>query len=41
MTSFTNKGRFSQFMTRIPVKVILNDRATLMGAAHYALHSLE
>jgi glucokinase len=41
MTSFTNKGRFSQFMTRIPVKVILNDRAALMGAALYALHSLE
>ena len=40
MTSFTNKGRFSQFMTRIPVKVILNDRAALMGAAFYALHSL-
>lgn len=41
MTSFTNKGRFSQLMTRIPVKVILNDRAALMGAALYALHSLE
>ena len=41
MTSFTNKGRFSQFMTRIPVKVILNDRAALMGAALYALHSSE
>jgi glucokinase len=40
MTSFTNKGRFSQFMTRIPVKVILNDRAALMGAAFYALHAL-
>jgi len=41
MTSFTNKGRFSQFMTRIPVKVILNDRAAIMGAALYALHSSE
>ena len=41
MASFTNKGRFSQLMTRIPVKVILNDRAALMGAALYALHSLE
>ena len=41
MTSFTNKGRFSQFMSRIPVKVILNDRAAIIGAAHYALHSLE
>jgi glucokinase len=26
--------------TRIPVQVILNDRAALMGAALYALHSL-
>lgn len=41
MTSFASKGRFSQFMKRIPVKVILNDRAALIGAALYALHSSE
>ncbi len=35
--SFTNKGRFKDFMEKIPVKVILNDRAAILGAAHCAL----
>jgi glucokinase len=37
MNAFTDKGRFKDFMKRIPVRVILNDKAALMGAAHCAL----
>ncbi|MGD9026043.1 MAG: glucokinase, partial [Desulfobacterales bacterium] len=32
------KGRFKEFMKKIAVRVILNDRAALLGAAHIALH---
>ncbi len=35
MDSFTDKGRFSRLMSTIPVKVILNERAALLGAAHF------
>jgi len=34
MKAFTNKGRFEGLMKRIPVNVILNDKAALIGAAH-------
>lgn len=37
MASFTNKGRFQDWASRIPVRVILNDKAALMGAAECAL----
>jgi len=37
MESFYAKGRFKPFMREIPVKVILNDKASLIGMAHYAL----
>jgi glucokinase len=37
MRSFYNKGRFSEFMAGIPVYVILNSKAALMGAAAYGL----
>ena len=37
MKAFTDKGRFSDFMKKIPVRVILNDRAPLLGAARCAL----
>ena len=37
MKAFTDKGRFSDFMKKIPVRVILNDRAALLGAARCAL----
>ncbi len=37
MQAFTNKGRFKDFMEKIPVRVILNDKAALLGAAHRAL----
>ncbi len=36
MKAFTNKGRFKGFLEKIPVKVILNDRAGLIGAAYCA-----
>jgi glucokinase len=36
MQAFTNKGRFRKFLEKIPVKVILNDQAALLGAAHFA-----
>ncbi|MFH1075337.1 MAG: glucokinase [Pseudomonadota bacterium] len=36
MDAFTDKGRFHAVLSEIPVKVILNDRAALIGAALYA-----
>jgi glucokinase len=37
MNAFTNKGRFKDLLEKIPVRVILNDRAALLGAAFCAL----
>jgi glucokinase len=34
--AFTNKGRFKDLLKKIPVRVILNDKAALLGAAHCA-----
>ena len=39
MAAFNAKGRFEEFMKKIAVRVILNDRASLLGAAQYALGS--
>lgn len=36
MKSFTNKGRFKGLLEKIPVRVILNDIAALLGAASCA-----
>ena len=36
MKSFVNKGRFKAFLEKIPVRVILNDKAALLGAARCA-----
>jgi glucokinase len=36
MKAFTDKGRLSSIAERIPVKVIMNDRAALLGAAAHA-----
>ena len=36
MESFIDKGRFRDFLEKVPVRVILNDRAALLGAAVYA-----
>ena len=41
LDSFFAKGRFREFMERIPLRVILNDRAALLGAARHALHGAE
>jgi len=36
MEAFTNKGRFKELLENIPVNVILNDKAALIGAAYCA-----
>ncbi len=36
MKAFTDKGRLSELLVRTPVRVILESRAALMGAAAYA-----
>ena len=36
MKRFTDKGRFNHLMAKLPVKVILNDKAALFGAAKFA-----
>ena len=33
---FTEKGRFTDFLSKIPVHVVLNEEAALQGAAYYA-----
>ena len=40
MEAFTNKGRFAALMETIPVWVIVNERAVLLGAAKCALDML-
>lgn len=40
LESFTNKGRFRQLLQSIPVYVILNEHAPLLGAAACALKNL-
>jgi glucokinase len=37
MQAFTDKGRYSEMLAAIPVSVVLEPRAPLLGAAHYAL----
>ncbi len=39
MQAFTDKGRFRDLLSKIPVRVILNDKAALLGAADCALSS--
>jgi glucokinase len=41
LKAFLAKGRFADFLSRIPVRVILNDKATLLGAAHAAFETLK
>lgn len=41
ITAFNDKGRHRSLMESIPIKVILNDNAALLGAARYALDSLD
>jgi glucokinase len=37
LESFHNKGRYRGLMERLPVRVVLNDKTALLGAAHYAV----
>jgi glucokinase len=37
MASFVDKGRFRHILEKIPVRVIMNDQAALLGAARYAV----
>src|SRR5690606_274809 len=37
MQAFLRKGRFADLLRRVPVRVILNSKAALMGAAAYGL----
>lgn len=37
LRAFLNKGRYSSLMKKIPLKVALDSRVGLIGAAHYAL----
>ena len=36
MKAFTDKGRLSDLLVQMPVRLILESRAALMGAAAYA-----
>jgi glucokinase len=36
MRAFVDKGRYKDFLSAIPVKVVLNEQAALRGAAYYA-----
>jgi glucokinase len=40
LEAFLNKGRFSDLLKKIPIRVILNERAALLGAAEWAFHSV-
>jgi glucokinase len=37
MNAFLNKGRFAEMLQRMPVHIILNPKAALIGAASYGL----
>ncbi|MGC8602427.1 MAG: glucokinase [Desulfomonilaceae bacterium] len=41
MKAFTAKGRFAELLSGIPVKVVLNEKAALIGAACYAMKLME
>jgi len=34
--SFSDKGRFSSLLMKIPIKIVLNEKTALLGAARYA-----
>lgn len=40
MKAFSDKGRLSEIVSQIPVKVVMNDRAALLGAAYRAMEML-
>jgi len=41
LESFVAKGRMRALMEKIPVRVVLNDKTALLGAAHFAFYELE
>jgi glucokinase len=41
MQAFKGKGRLSEFVVQIPVKVIMNDGTALLGAASRATDLLK
>jgi glucokinase len=41
VTHFTSKGRFTEFMARFPLHVILEPRTALLGAAQFSLDRLQ
>ncbi len=41
MKAFTDKGRFKGLLEKIPVRVILNEKAALLGAAYCAVKRLD
>ncbi|MGO8878153.1 MAG: glucokinase [Desulfomonilaceae bacterium] len=41
MKAFVAKGRFMELLSGIPVKVVLNDKAALLGAAYCAMDIME
>ncbi|HYA29060.1 MAG TPA: glucokinase [Acidobacteriota bacterium] len=38
MRAFVDKGRYTELLTTIPVRVVLNEQAALRGAAYYAAY---
>ncbi|MEE8423192.1 MAG: glucokinase [Thermodesulfobacteriota bacterium] len=40
LNAFTSKGRLSNIVSNIPVKVILNDKTALIGAAYFATQKM-
>jgi glucokinase len=40
MEAFKQKGRLSNVVAQIPVRVLMNDRAALLGAAHRGMQLL-
>jgi len=40
MRAFTTKGRMSPLLEAMPVRIILNDKTALLGAARFALDQL-
>lgn len=41
LESFVAKGRMRGLLEKIPLRVVLNDQAALLGAAHYAFYEME
>lgn len=41
LESFFDKGRMRELLEKVPVRVVLNDKAALLGAAHFAFYKSE